>query len=264
MSQFVPLASWTGTPRANVVFVHGLGGHAYETWRRARTDASLWPRWLAEDVPGLAVHTLAYEAPPSNWLGTAMPLQDRAVNVLENLFGSESLRDGPVVFVCHSLGGLIVKQVLLDLDRQKGRRSEAGALLDRVVQVVFLATPHTGSRKATLLDRMRFLAWPSPVAQILVATDPALRAINKDYRELAQDRVGKLSHLIFYETRGTQAGVIVDEASAESGTAGPAADPDRRRPCQHCQASRPGRPSLCHRAQLRRGNTHSIGARSQY
>jgi len=47
-----------------------------------------------------------------------------------------------VIFICHSLGGLIVKQVLLDLDRQKGRRPEAAGFLNRVTRVVFLAAPH--------------------------------------------------------------------------------------------------------------------------
>ena len=29
------------------------------------------------DIPGLAAWTLAYDAPPTNWFGTAMPIQDR-------------------------------------------------------------------------------------------------------------------------------------------------------------------------------------------
>ena len=77
-----------------------------------------------------------------------MALQDRAVNVLECLLSSPGLCDGPVAFICHSLGGLIVKQLLLDLDRQKGRWPEAAALLDCVTRVVFVATPHTGSLKS--------------------------------------------------------------------------------------------------------------------
>ncbi len=220
MSRTVKVATWGGKARASVVFVHGLGGHAYGTWRRAANDGSFWPVWLAEDVEGLTVYTLAYEAPPTNWLGTAMALQDRAVNLLESLLGAPDLRDGPVAFVCHSLGGLLVKQLLLDLDRQKGRRPEAAALLERVTEVVFLATPHTGSRHASLLDRARFLAWPSPIARTLVVNDPTLRAVNVAYRGLAQDRGGTLRHLVFYETRGTQAGVIVDEASADPGLPG--------------------------------------------
>jgi len=166
MSQLIKIAGYPGAPRASVIFVHGLGGHAYDTWRRdikkkVGDDATFWPLWLAQDVEGITVYTLAYEAPASNWLGTSMPLQDRAVNVLEILLGAPDLKTGPIVFVCHSLGGLIVKQLLLDLQQQKDRRKDAKDLLNRVTEIVFAATPHTGSRRASLLDRLRFFAWPS-------------------------------------------------------------------------------------------------------
>jgi tetratricopeptide (TPR) repeat protein len=220
MSRIVRIASWKGTPRASVVFVHGLGGHVYNTWRRAPDDDTFWPLWLARDVEGLAVYSLAYEAPASNWLGTSMPLQDRAVNIFEVLLTEPGLRTGPVIFVCHSLGGLIVKKVLLNLQQQATRRPEAADLLERVTDVVFAATPHTGSAHATWLDRLRFLAWPSSIARVLIANDPSLRDINVAYRGLADDRRSMLRHQIFYETRGTPAGSIVDEASADPGLSG--------------------------------------------
>ena len=220
MSRIVKVAGWSGKSRASVIFVHGLGGDAYDTWRRAPDDNSFWPPWLAEDIAGLAVYTLAYEAPASNWLGTAMPLQDRAVNILEILLGTPGLTEGPVIFICHSLGGLIVKQLLLDLDRQKGRRPEAAALLNCVTQVVFLATPHTGSRQGSLLDRLRFLAWPTSIARTLVANDPTLRSINVDNRGLADERRNTLHHLIFYETEGRR----------------PASSSTRRAPIRDCPA----------------------------
>ena len=111
----------------NILGCRALGGHAYDTWRKdtkkkAADDASFWPLWLAQDVEGIAVYTLAYEAPASNWLGTSMPLQDRAVKVLEILLSEPGLKTGPIIFVCHSLGGLIVKQILLDLQQEKDRR----------------------------------------------------------------------------------------------------------------------------------------------
>jgi tetratricopeptide (TPR) repeat protein len=220
MSRLIKIAGWGGTPRASVIFVHGLGGHAYDTWRKdirrreAPEDVTFWPLWLAEDVDGISVYTMAYEAPASNWLGTSMPLQDRAVNVLEVLLSEPGLKSGPIAFICHSLGGLIVKQILLDLQQQKDRRKEAKDLLGRVTQVVFAATPHTGSRRATLLDRLRFFAWPSTIARTLVANDPALRSINVAYRGFADESRDVLQHRVFYETQGTPAGVIVDEASA--------------------------------------------------
>jgi hypothetical protein len=71
-----------------------------------------------------------------------------------------------------------------------------------------------------LLERLRFLAWPSSIARTLVPNDPTLRSINADYRGLADERRDTLHHLIFYETRGTPAGVIVDEASADPGLSG--------------------------------------------
>jgi tetratricopeptide (TPR) repeat protein len=220
MSRIVRIASWKGTPRASVVFVHGLGGHVYDTWRCAADDDTFWPLWLARDVEGLAVYSLAYEAPASNWLGTSMALQDRAVNIFEVLLTEPGLRTGPVIFVCHSLGGLIVKKVLLNLQQQSKRRPEAADLLERVTEVVFAATPHTGSAQATWLDRLRFLAWPSSIARILVANDPSLRDINVAYRGLADEGRSILRHQIFYETRDTAAGGIVDEASADPGLPG--------------------------------------------
>jgi tetratricopeptide (TPR) repeat protein len=220
MSRIVKLASWPGAPRASVVFVHGLGGHVYDTWRRGTENDTFWPVWLARDVEGLAVYSLAYEAPASNWLGTSMPLQDRAVNIFETLLSEPGLQSGPIIFICHSLGGLIVKKILLDLQQQAARRPEAADLLERVTEIVFAATPHTGSAQATWLDRLRFLAWPSSIARTLVANDPSLRDINVAYRGLADDRRNTLRHRIFYETRGTPGGMIVDEASADPGLPG--------------------------------------------
>ena len=92
--------------------------------------------------------------------------------------------------------------------------------MQRVTEVVFAATPHTGSQQGSLLDRLRFLAWPSTIASVLVANDPTLRSINVAYRGLAQSRKDVLHHRIFYETQDTNAGRIVDEASADPGLPG--------------------------------------------
>src|ERR1700704_3002867 len=92
MTQLVKIAGWDGGTRLNVVFVHGLGGHAYDTWRNAKASA-FWPAWLSRDVPGLTAWTLAYEAPPTNWFGSAMPIQDRAKNVFESLLGVPRIKE---------------------------------------------------------------------------------------------------------------------------------------------------------------------------
>ena len=78
MSRLIKIADWSGEKCGNVVFVHGLGGHPYDTWRRRADDGTFWPLWLAEDVKGLVVYSLGYTSPPTNWIGTAMPLLDEA------------------------------------------------------------------------------------------------------------------------------------------------------------------------------------------
>lgn len=212
------MCTWDEPIVRNIVFVHGLGGHAYNTWQAA--PDSFWPSWLGEDIPGSAVFTLSYDAPVTNWLGTTMAIQDRSRNVLELLrLGLKGT--AKISFVCHSLGGLIIKQVMLDLMSESATDNASRSLYDRVDQIVFLATPHTGARHASLLDRLSLLAWPSAVAKNLVANDSALRKINVDYRALARRRGDTLNHLVLFETHGTAAGTIVDPGAADPGLVSP-------------------------------------------
>jgi hypothetical protein len=167
-----------------------------------------------EDIPGLSVWTLAYEAPASNWLGTAMPLQDRAKNVLERLIGEREFRGLKLIFVCHSLGGLLVKQVLRAAD---GRRAyddeEARVFVESVKGIVFIATPHAGSVHATLLDKLRLIAWPSASTLDLVKNSASLRDLNVWYRNWS----GAIRHKVFFEKQGTSAGIIVADDSSDPG-----------------------------------------------
>jgi hypothetical protein len=213
MTKLVKVADWTVGARVNVVFVHGLGGNAYDTWRRGAEDNTFWPVWLAHDIPGLAAWTLDYEAALTNWFGTAMPIQDRAKNVLECLLGCRELRGAPLVFMCHSLGGLVVKQVLRAADGRRAYSAETQGLLDSVKAVVFIATPHTGSMQATLLDKLRLIAWPSASTLDLVRNNANLRDLNVWYRNWS----GSIRHKVFYEKRGTTAGVIVGDDSSDPG-----------------------------------------------
>jgi len=225
LSKLIQIATWSPTPQANVVFVHGLMGDAYATWRRGHeepaSDPTFWPLWLSEDVRGLQIFTLSYDAPVSNWLGTTMAIEDRAANILELLLAEPALRALPTYFICHSLGGLLVKQAILSLREQDERSYEARVLLAQIRKVVFVATPHTGARKASVLGKLGFFVWPSAIARSLVANDPGLRKVNISYRGLADDRRDVLAHKVFYETQETLFGGIVDEASSDPGLHAP-------------------------------------------
>jgi pimeloyl-ACP methyl ester carboxylesterase len=213
MSRLIRIADWGGEKRGNVVFVHGLGGHPYDTWRRHPDDGTFWPLWLAQDVKGLAVYSLGYVSPPINWIGTA-PLFDEAL-ALRVLRNSDDLKTGPITFVCHSLGGLIVKQVLRAANEQRSDPELVDFLL-RTRQVVFIATPHTGPGEATLMERLGFIVWGTDSARDFIANKPELRDLNFGYRELVKTRGNDLRHLVYYEMVD-MFGRIVNPDSADPG-----------------------------------------------
>src|SRR5215212_1210711 len=157
MVQLRNIVSPTGAVRANVLFVHGLGGIIDETWGGVADGEWFWPRALGEDTEGLAVYLVGYEAAVSRWRGRAMHLPDRATSVLMRLLTEPKLREAPLVLVGHSLGGLVIKQLLRIAESEARHRADAADLLARVEKIAFLATPHTGAGNATLGDRLRLL-----------------------------------------------------------------------------------------------------------
>jgi N-acetyl-anhydromuramyl-L-alanine amidase AmpD len=221
MSELIRIGRPLDAAQVAIVFVHGLGGHPYDTWRRGKSDVNddptFWPKWLVEDVPGSIVYTIGYSAAPVGWFGQTMPIEDRAGNLIELLLNEPELAFTPVTFVCHSLGGLLVKRLLLDLKMQEDTRPDAAALLQRIRRVAFLGTPHSGADHALFVERLRWLLWPSSLTSAMASDAPGLRQINKSYRTLALERTGQLEHRVLYETRRTPLGKIVAEGTADPG-----------------------------------------------
>jgi pimeloyl-ACP methyl ester carboxylesterase len=197
MTELLKVAEAKGDKRASVVFFHGLGGDAKRTWRASPDDSSFWPAWLAQDIEGLSVYSLGYEAPVSRWRGSAMSLFDRGVGVLLRLLNEPGLEQGPLVLIGHSLGGLVIKQLLRTAEIYKHK--DAPKFLSRVGSIVFLATPHTGAGLANLGDRLRIFVRPSAATASLVRNDPYLRDLNSWYQTWSSER--NIYHLVLYETK---------------------------------------------------------------
>jgi protein SERAC1 len=125
MAELYRIGGTDGADRlGDVVCVHGLHGDWQRTWTTSdkrwdlpwspKKDSAFWPGWLVEDSPQLAVWSVGYDAAASEWWGDAMPLKDWAANLRDALVLHEfGMR--PLVFVAHSLGGLIVKRLLRDV-----------------------------------------------------------------------------------------------------------------------------------------------------
>jgi len=244
MAQIIHVGSGSGGKRANVVFLHGLGGDPRTSWQSGPNQQSFWPHWLAEDVTGLSVFSVDYEAPVTQWRGTAMHLVDLSNNLLARVLAEPQLQTGQLNLIGHSLGGLVIKQLLRTAESEARSDAEAARLVERVEKVVFLATPHAGSDLAGFGNRMRILAKPSLLTAGLVQNDPHLRDLNHWYRSWANAK-GVL-HLILTETQATRAlGMIVEPDSSDPGSRGSEPDSGRCQSLDNLQTDRSDFRYLC-------------------
>ncbi|MCG7414651.1 NB-ARC domain-containing protein [Microbacterium aurum] len=207
MTKLIKIAS-PAEVAVDVIFVHGLDGDAIQTW--GKDGSSNWLDWLATDVAGVQVWTLDYDAASSKLRGASMRLEDRAVNVLEAL-SLEDLGARPICFVAHSLGGLLVKEVILESRGASGRKAELSAA---VAGVVFLSTPHSGSALASIAKTL--VPYFSSNAIFDLGLDDAhLRRMGTHYRDWADS--SSAAHVVLYENRDTRHVRVVTPSSADPG-----------------------------------------------
>jgi pimeloyl-ACP methyl ester carboxylesterase len=191
---------------ADLVFVHGLMG-SLQTWSSS-PERTFWPSWLSEHGN---VWILNYPADAFWWAssGASMAFPERARSIID-LLVNHQLGRRPLVFVTHSLGGVLVKGMLRaanDLNEPNWKR-----LLQNTRGVAFLGTPHTGAALGTLADALRLLGTTINAAQ-LRSNEPHLLDLAAWYSRNAM-RLG-IRSLAYYE-KGTVKGLkIVDEGSAD-------------------------------------------------
>lgn len=186
----------------DVIFVHGLVGSVFKTWRQgsialdefgnrfsstnfvpttellptqtdevASVDSSnalamrtkCWPKdWLGHDISNTRILAVDYPTALSNWRTDCDlnkdSLRQRAMHVMKQLEAAK-IGDRPIIWVAHSMGGLLVKQILVLCDESRDRRTQGAQcsskddasfrFLDNVLKqtkgIVFYSVPHKGS-----------------------------------------------------------------------------------------------------------------------
>ncbi len=143
---------------ADIVFVHGLGGGSHSTWRHGREGEAghfFWPEELGKDLPDCAVWSLGYEAGVVPWFGVdGLPIEDRAKNLAHKLT-TGGLGRRPLIFIAHSMGGLMVKEIVVQALTAGDVRWSG--LVQQVAGIVFCGTPHRGSEVAQTVQRLAVL-----------------------------------------------------------------------------------------------------------
>ncbi len=197
----------------DLLFVHGLDGDGRSTWQTNNKPDSFWPDWLGNDFPKIGVWSLDYDVSSTAWKGHTMPLYDRARDCLDR-FDLAEIGHRPIGFVCHSLGGLLVKQILRLANESKNASWRGIAQQTRFI--VFLSTPHSGADMANWINHLSTLLRSSVSIKELEAHNPELLQLNTWYR----DHAGDIKTSVYCEKRPTHGILVVNESSADPGIPG--------------------------------------------
>ena len=196
----------------DVLFLHGLAGEPFSTWTSAgchNKTRAFWPAWLCEDLARVRCHTVGYPASIfEQWANKEMGLFERAKSILD-LLESHSFGNRPLVLICHSLGGLLAKQLLKTAENSGGKSWKN--ISHSVSLVVFLATPHTGSGLASALKQIA-PRLASTHIETLCGNNSQLHELNEFYRAVANKR--PIKTVVYYEKFKTKGAVLVVDATS--------------------------------------------------
>ena len=217
--------------KADVIFLHGLGGDPFNTWRHGKDESTSWPHWLGKEFPEVGIWSLGYAASPTKWMrpvgwllskfsndwqdaGHAMSLPDRASQVLD-LIAQRGIGDRPILFICHSLGGLLTKYILRKAEDATDQPEQHAVWLN-ARGVLFLATPHNGALGASFLDTFPKLFGTTINIEDLREHDAHLRDLYNWYLKHATPP--KIQTSTYFETRPVKGiAPIVNPTSSHPG-----------------------------------------------
>ncbi|KXH26488.1 hypothetical protein CSAL01_05411 [Colletotrichum salicis] len=171
-------------PAIDFVFIHGPGGGSRKTWSHSAEASTFWPKdWLPNEVgfKHVRIHSYGYNSDWTTRKDSRLTVHDFGQALLADLYNSPCLRknsdvsDFPaisacrfllteiqtlVIFVAHSMGGLVVKKAYLIATRDPTYE----AIGKRIHTMFFLGTPHRGADSANFAKLVRQSAGYGPKA----------------------------------------------------------------------------------------------------
>lgn len=175
-----------------VVFVHGVIGTAESTF--TASNGQFWPDLVARDdlFKGMDVFSYSYF---TGFLDDSPSIEQLVPAMMEVLSRDARITSyGSVVFVAHSLGGILVRKLLLDYPYIRAN----------VAGVFTLGTPSLGSDVAETLSLL-----PSKTLKELAGSEDPDGLLNKLVSDYLATKLGQgMFSFCAYETLGWQGGPI--------------------------------------------------------
>ncbi|KIW00621.1 uncharacterized protein PV09_07817 [Verruconis gallopava] len=184
----------TGEAEVDIVAIHGLNGDAIKTWTADSTGVC-WlkhPDYLPKSIPKARILTYGYNANIFSFTEKD-PSSDRihqhAHTLIQELCADRRLakrQDYPIIFLCHSVGGIIVKRALsFSKDKTSRKTSHLHTIYTCTFGILFFGTPHNGSSESRILGTLQKLASTSNVLRKHAQTESDLvRALREESETL--------------------------------------------------------------------------------
>lgn len=157
-----------------VVFVHGFLSNGKDCWKNEASDA-YWPEILKNESEhdSIGIYVYTYQ---TDFFSGSYSLGDVVDDLKERLQLDHVLSSKALVFVCHSMGGIVVRRYLVSREHD---------LKDVAVGLYLVASPSLGSNYAN---------WLEPIAQLMnhsqadvlrfSQNNQWLNDLNKDFKNL--------------------------------------------------------------------------------
>ncbi|WYZ38338.1 hypothetical protein EsH8_III_000252 [Colletotrichum jinshuiense] len=166
-----PLFEDSNGAAVDIIAVPGLGSHALGSWKCSHSD-DVWLRdFLPHDVPNIRVLLYGYD--------TTLPgsLSRQSIEDLGRIFVERvaAFRAGdgttrrPLIFIGHSLGGLLIKEALIHARRRHG--DAVADLAKACYALLFFGVPNLGLRNDQLRTLVRGQPNEALIHDLLVDND---------------------------------------------------------------------------------------------
>nr|CEG04690.1 unnamed protein product [Fusarium clavum] len=179
--------------KVDIVLVHGLNGQPDSTWTASNNvfwPLDLLPAALKDSHANIMVY--GYNADVYSSCNDRTPsnnfIYQHAQSLVTNLTfhrRSEGTFKNPIIWVCHSLGGILVKRALLySSDIHEPHLQDLRSIFVSTFGLIFLGTPHIGSDAASWSLVLQAMADAVIPKRFFYSEPVLLRTLKKDNETL--------------------------------------------------------------------------------
>lgn len=175
------------------MLVHGLNGHPSKTW--TAKNGNFWPTdLLPNSLKETKANVLVYGYNADVYCGghdnsaSDNFIHQHAQTLVADLTlyrKSEGTFGNAIIWVCHSLGGILVKRALLySNDLRAAHHEDYRSIFVSTYGIMFLGTPHTGSDAASWALVLQAMSDAVMPRKFFESESVLLRTLKKDNETL--------------------------------------------------------------------------------